>query len=215
MVKQDCWSWSGCSDPGVDWACPALPILCSSGAVAPELSILPFHLWCAVELSPPPGCLGCVPWDSSVWDDFNMQLAESGSLSAAWEIILPRFTLSDIWFWGTEQKTLHSVWLLGVTPTIVFSQMLAYFLQVICYPTGSAVYFTWRNTVHSVRGVKSKERMDENIWDPIPCSGISVGMTGVAAHLSPKAGLFSFPNQPCKLLHILNWFFAYPAQMGC
>lgn len=189
-------------------ACPAVPILCSRGAVDAELSIIPFHLWSVVELSPPPGCLGCVPWDSSVCADFNMQLAESGRLSADWEIILPRFTLWYILFWGTEQKTFNRVWLLGKPLWCHKCWHTSFRLSVIpqamlCILPGG----TWCTVLE--RGVKRKKRMDENIWDPILCSGISFGMTEVAAYLFSKPGYFRFQISHVDCCVFLNWFFYF------
>lgn len=204
MMKQDCRSQSGCSNPGIQQPVQQCPS--SVPGVQWMLSIIPFHLWSVVELSPPPGCLGCVPWDSSVCADFNMQLAESGRLSADWEIILPRFTLWYILFWGTEQKTFNRVWLLGKPLWCHKCWHTSFRLSVIpqamlCILPGGA----WCTVLE--RGVKRKKRMDENIWDPILCSGISFGMTEVAADLFSQPGYFCFQISHVDCCVFLNWFF--------
>lgn len=196
-------------------ACPAVPILCSSGAVDAELSIIPFHLWSVVELSPPPGCLGCVPWDSSVCADFNMQLAESGRLSADWEIILPRFTLWYILFWGTEQKTFNRVWFLGKPLWCHKCWHTSFRLSVIsqamlCILPGG----TWCTVLE--RGVKRKKKNGWKYLRSHPLLWHFFWDDWSSSIPVFKARLFSFPNQPCRLLRIFKLIFLlHSAQMSC
>lgn len=205
-MKQGCRSWSGCSDPGFSsLSSPALPLFQWCSGSWAEHHSLPSVV--CVELSPPPGCLGCVPWDSSECDDFNMQLAESGRMSADWERILPRF-----YFGGLNRKhwTVCGCWVnhCGVTNvgTLPSGHLLSHRCSMCIF------YLQEHGPVLLERGVKRKKKEWKYLrshpllwhfcWDN---SSIPV---------SKALGYFHFHISRVDYCIFLNWFFTCPAQMG-
>lgn len=204
--------WSRVAEAGVaavildSAACPALPFLCSSGAVAPELSIIPFHLW-SVWSCPLPQAVWAVCPGTPQSVMILICSSQSGRMSADWERILPRF-----YFGGLNRKhwTVCGCWVnhCGVTNvgTLPSGHLLSHRCSMCIF------YLQEHGPVLLERGVKRKKKEWKYLrshpllwhfcWDN---SSIPV---------SKALGYFHFHISRVDYCIFLNWFFTCPAQMG-
>lgn len=98
---------------------------------------------------------------------------------------------------GGRQRT-ENIQQYVVGNPFVVSQMLVYFFElpfkmyIVFLILQAVLYIFSGGTCSTVlwMGVKMKKG-DKKLWDPIPCSGISVWMTEVVAYLSSKPGIFA------------------------
>lgn len=201
MMEQDCRSWRCCSDPGAQQCLSSVPGLQWSWAEHHSL-----HLSCPL---PQAGWAVCLGTPQCVMILICSLQSQGGCLQAG-RLLCQRLCFHTFYFGGLNRKhvTVCGCWVNHCGVTNVGIVPAGYLAELYILPGGACSALLEKE-------VKRQKRMVENIWDPMPCSGISVGMTGVAASLFPKLGYFYFQISHVDYCIFLNWFFTYPAQMGC